>query len=72
MRDGSSGVRLLGDAAFLALGASEIAYVKDVALDGAFGVGIFSADGRPMATAPSIEIALAMIRRNALEPALVH
>lgn len=62
----------LADEAFLALGAEQIAYIKDVDLNGAIGVGIFSADGRPMATAPSIEVAQAMVRRNELEPALVH
>ena len=71
----SSGIfvfKRLADEAFQSLGAEQIAYIKDVALNGANGVGIFSADGKPMATAPSIEIARAMIRRNALEPALVH
>ena len=33
---------------------------------------IFSADGKPMAAAPSIEIAQALIRQHELEPALVH
>ncbi len=40
--------------------------------DGAHAVGIFSADGKPMAAAPSIEIAQAIIRQHELEPALVH
>lgn len=72
MRDGTSLFKPLTDEVFLTLGAEEIAYIKDVALEGAIGVGIFSADGRPMATAPSVEIAQAMVRRNELEPALVH
>ena len=40
--------------------------------DGAHAVGIFSADGKPMAAAPSVEIAQAIIRQHELEPALVH
>src|SRR5713226_3916705 len=59
--------------AFLSLGAQEIAYVKAINLpDGAHAVGIFSADGKPMAAAPSIEVAQALIRQHDLEPALFH
>jgi len=63
----------LADEAFLSLGAQQIAYIKTVNLpDGAHAVGIFSADGKPMAAAASIEIAAALIRQHELEPALVH
>ncbi len=63
----------LADEAFLSLGAQQIAYIKAVNLpDGAHAVGIFSADGKPMAAAPSVEIAQALIRQHELEPALVH
>jgi hypothetical protein len=63
----------LPDEAFLSLGAQEIAYVKAINLpDGVHAIGIFSADGKPMAAAPSIEVAQAMIRQHDLEPALVH
>ena len=51
----------LADEAFLSLGAQEIAYVKAINLpDGAHAIGIFSADGKPMAAAPSIEVAQAL------------
>jgi Protein of unknown function (DUF1150). len=47
--------------------------VKAISLpDGEHAVGIFSADGKPMAAAPSVEIAQAIIRQHDLEPALVH
>ena len=63
----------LAEEAFLSLGAEHSAYVKEVSLpDGAPAVGIFSADGKPMASVPSIEIAQALIRQHELEPALVH
>ena len=68
----------LADEAFLSLGNQQIAYVKAINLPdgahavGAHAVGIFSADGKPMAAAPSIEIAQALIRQHDLEPALVH
>jgi hypothetical protein len=48
----------LPDEAFLSLGSQQIAYVKPVNLpDGAHAIGIFSADGKPVAAAPSIELA---------------
>ena len=63
----------LADEAFLSLGAQHIAYVKTISLaDGANAVGIFSADGKPMAAAASVELAQALIRQHDLEPALVH
>ncbi len=63
----------LADEAFLSLGAEQVAYVKAIDLpDGAHAIGIFSAEGKPMAAAPSIEVAQALIRQHDLEPALVH
>jgi len=63
----------LAEEAFLSLGSEQIAYVKAINLpDGAHAIGIFSADGKPMAAAPSVEIAQALIRQHELEPALVH
>jgi hypothetical protein len=63
----------LAEDAFLSLGAQQIAYIKTVNLpDGAHAVGIFSADGKPMAAAPTIEIAEALLRQHELEPARVH
>lgn len=63
----------LAEDAFLSLGTQQIAYVKAVDLpDGAHAVAIFSADGKPIAAAPSIEIAQALLRQHDLEPALVH
>ena len=63
----------LADEAFLSLGAQQIAYVRPINLpDGAHAVGIFSADGKAMAAAPTIELAQALCRQHDLEPALVH
>jgi hypothetical protein len=63
----------LADDAFLSLGTQQIAYIKSVDLpDGAHAAAIFSADGKPMAAAPTIEIAQALLRQHELEPALVH
>jgi len=63
----------LAEDAFLSLGTQQIAYIKAVDLaDGAHAVAIFSADGKPMAAAASLEIAQALLRQHDLEPALVH
>jgi hypothetical protein len=63
----------LAEDAFLSLGAQQIAYIKRVDLpDGAHAVAIFSADGKPMAAAPSFEVAEALLRQHELEPAMVH
>ena len=63
----------LADEAFRGLGTQQIAYVKAINLpDGAHAFGIFSADGKPIAAAPSFEIAQALIRQHELEPASVH
>ena len=71
--EASTTFKPLADDAFLSLGAQQIAYVKPISLpDGAHAVGIFSADGKPMAAAPSVEIAQAIIRQHDLEPARVH
>jgi hypothetical protein len=63
----------LADDVFLSLGTQQIAYIKPINLpDGAHAIGIFSADGKPMAAAASVEIAQALLRQHELEPALVH
>jgi hypothetical protein len=73
MENDQSTFTRLADEAFLSLGAEQVAYVKAINLpDGVHAIGIFSADGKPMAAAPSIEIAQALIRQHELEPALVH
>ena len=71
--EASTTFKPLADDAFLSLGAQQIAYVKAISLpDGEHAIGIFSADGKAMAAAPSVEIAQAIIRQHDLEPALVH
>ena len=73
MENGQMTYTPLADEAFLSLGAQQIAYVRAIDLeDGAHAVGIFSADGKAMAAAPSVEIAQALLRQHELEPALVH
>ena len=60
-------------AEFAAFGLEQVAYLRPVQMpDGMDAVGVFAADGRPLATAPSTELAQALVRQNDLEPHLVH
>ena len=60
-------------AEFAAFGLEQVAYLRPVQMpDGMHAIGVFAADGRPLATAPSTELAQALVRQNELEPALVH
>lgn len=69
----ASPLRTLSSAEFAALGLEQMAYIRPVTLpDGKPAIGVFSADGRPLAGATSIEAAQALVRQNELEPALVH
>lgn len=69
----ASPLKTLTSAEFAVLGLEQIAYIRPVTLpDGKHAIGVFAADGRPLAGAPSIEIAQALVRQNELEPALVH
>lgn len=58
--------------AFLSFGTQHIAYIKPIAGDGGCEVGIYSADGKQIMTAPTLEIAQELVRHSDLEPALVH
>jgi hypothetical protein len=54
------------------LGVSQIAYVKQVMMNGAVAFAIHAADGTPMAVADSADVALAAIRQHEMLPTLVH
>ena len=70
---GSTTFTPLADDAFRGFGMQQIAYIKAIDLpDGAHAIGIFSADGQPMAAATTVELAQALCRQHDLAPALVH
>ena len=54
------------------LGVQNVAYVKPVMVDGVLAFAIHAADGTELALAPTREHALALIRKNDLEPVSVH
>ncbi len=54
------------------LGVAQIAYVKQVMLNGAPAFAIHAADGTPMAVADDQELAIAAVVQHEMMPALVH
>lgn len=65
-------IRHLTPAQLLQLGVSELAYVKQVELDGDVAYAIHAADGEPMAVAADQDLAVAAIVQHEMVPALVH
>ena len=65
-------LRSLSAQDFAALGAQDVAYLRPVVLNGARAFAIHAADGTPIGTAPSAQLAAAAIRQHEMEPALVH
>jgi hypothetical protein len=62
-------LRSLNSQQLAGFGLEQMAYIKKVQLaQGLTGFGIFSADGRPVAVAESVEMAEAVIRQHELEP----
>lgn len=56
----------------LALGGSNLAYIKQVFVDGDIGYGIHAADGTVLAIAETRDVAFAAARQHDLEPVSVH
>ena len=54
------------------LGVSQIAYVKQVVINGTAAFAIHAADGTPMAMAENRDVALAAIVQHEMHPSLVH
>lgn len=57
---------------FAILGMRDVAYVRDVQVEGKAAYAIHSADGRAVAVMADREIAFATVRQNDLEPVSVH
>lgn len=58
--------------AFVALGVSDLAYIKPVEIDGQSLYAVFAADGTQIVVLPNREVAVATIQRHDLEPVSVH
>jgi hypothetical protein len=56
----------------LALGLNDVAYVRDVDVDGSTAFGIFAANGQQLAVMPDREAAIAAAWENGLAPVTIH
>ncbi|MDY0872285.1 DUF1150 family protein [Dongia rigui] len=56
----------------LALGLNDVAYVRDVDVDGATAFGIFAANGQQLAVMPDRDAAVAAAWENGLAPVTLH
>lgn len=56
----------------LALGLNDVAYVRDVEVDGGTAFGIFAANGQQLAVMPDREAAVAAAWENGLAPVTIH
>ncbi|HLS69585.1 MAG TPA: DUF1150 family protein [Kiloniellales bacterium] len=65
-------LRHISSADFAAIGVNEIAYVRKVESDQGQLFGIFAADGTQLAMAASLDLAVAAIRQNDMEPMSLH
>ena len=65
-------IRHLSTEQLAQLGMSQIAYVKQVMMNGAPAFAIHAADGSPMAVAGDQELAVAAIQQHEMVASLVH
>ena len=65
-------LRHLTEEQLMQLGMADLAYVKQVFLNGQESFAIHAADGSPMAVAADRAMALAAIVQHEMVPALVH
>jgi hypothetical protein len=65
-------VRHLSTDQLAQLGVSQIAYVKQVIVNGGIAYAIHAADGTPMAVAGDRDVAIAAVRQHEMLPTLVH
>lgn len=65
-------LKTLAPAAFAALGAQQIAYIKATRHEGRLVYAVFAADGTPMAIYDHRDVAEAACIQNELEPLTVH
>jgi len=66
------GIRDLSERELGMLGMNDLAYVKQVMVDGAKMYTVHAADGTQMAEIADRDIAFAVVRQNDMEPVSVH
>ncbi len=65
-------IRQISPQALMALGVSDLAYVRPIEIEGQNLFAVYAADGTQLTVLPSHELAVATIRRNDLEPVSIH
>jgi len=68
----SDNLRALSPQDFLSYGVQDVAYVREIHVDGKNGYAVHAADGTPLSVMDSLEEALHIIQHNDLESALLH
>ncbi|HTV87559.1 MAG TPA: DUF1150 family protein [Stellaceae bacterium] len=66
------GIRGLSQRELGLLGMEDVAYVKQVVVDGVAAVAVHAADGTQMAVLANRDLAFAVVRQNGLEPVSIH
>ena len=56
----------------LSLGVKDVAYLKEIEVDGGSAVGIFAANGQQLALLPDRNAAIAAAVENGLAPVTLH
>ncbi len=56
----------------LALGLNDVAYVRNVEVDGGTAFAIFAANGQQLAVLPDRDAAVAAVWENGLAPVTIH
>ena len=65
-------IRHLSARELAVLGMQDLAYVKQVLVNGVTGYAVHAADGAQIAVLPDRQIAIATVRQHDLEPLSVH
>lgn len=71
-KTGAEAARDISRQQLLALGLNDVAYVRDVEVDGATAFGIYAANGQQLAVMPDRETAIATAWENGLAPVTLH
>jgi hypothetical protein len=65
-------IRQITQQDLMALGVSDLAYVKPIEIEGQKLFAVYTADGTQVTVLPTHEVAVATIRRHDLEPVSIH
>ena len=65
-------IRAISTLDFAQLGVADVAYIKQVTIEGETLYSLHAADGRPLGLARDEALAMAALREHDLEPVSVH